>query len=82
MPYFDFLWELTGDGNVAHLAEHGLSPEEVEPVVLNPEHLSVSRSSGRPVAFGHTPDGRYIAVIYEQIDESTVYPITAFDVDE
>ena len=82
MPYFDFIWELTEDGNVAHIAEHGLAPEDVEPIVLNPERLSVSRSSGRPIAFGYADDGRYIAVVYEQIDECTVYPITAFEADE
>jgi uncharacterized DUF497 family protein len=82
MPYFDFIWELTDDGNVAHIAEHGLTPEDVEPIVLNPERLAVSRSSSRPIAFGTTPDGRYIGVVYEQIDEGTVYPITAFVVDE
>ncbi len=82
MPYFDFVWELTDDGNVAHIAEHGLTPEDVEPIVLNPDYLSVSRSSGRPIAFGFIDDGRQIAVIYEQIDDCTVYPITAFDVDE
>ena len=80
MPYFDFIWEMTNDGNVAHIAEHRLSPEVVELVVLNPDRLGVSRSSGRPIAFGYTDDGREIAVVYEQIDECTVYPITAFEV--
>ena len=82
MPYFDFIWELTDDGNAAHIAEHGLQPEDIEPIVLDPDRLSVSRSSGRPIAFGTALDGRFIAVIYEQIDECTVYPITAFEVDE
>jgi uncharacterized DUF497 family protein len=82
MPYFDFIWELTDDGNVAHIAEHGLTPEDVEAIVLDPTHLSVSRSSGRPIAFGYADDGSYVAVIYEQVDECTVYPITAFRVDE
>ena len=64
MPYFDFIWELTEDGNMAHMAEHGLTPDDIEPIVLNPDHLTVSRSSGRPIAFGVTRDGRYIAVVY------------------
>ena len=71
---------MTNDGNVAHIAEHRLAPEVVELVVLNPDRLGVSRSSGRPIAFGYTDDGREIAVVYEQIDECTVYPITAFEV--
>ena len=30
MPFFDFIWETTDDGNVAHIAAHGLKPEDVE----------------------------------------------------
>ncbi len=82
MPYFDFIWETQGDGNVAHLAEHGFVPEDIEPIVLNPDRISVSRSSGRPIAFGSTRDGREVAVVYEYIDDCTVYPITAFEVGE
>jgi hypothetical protein len=32
--------------------------------------------------FGHTPDGRYIAVVFEWFDDVTVYPVTAFEVEE
>ena len=82
MPYFDFVWEWSDDGNVSHISAHGLTPDDVEPIVLNPDFLTASRSSGRPIAFGHTDDGRYIAVVYEQLDECTVYPITAFEVND
>ena len=82
MPYFDFIWEWTEDGNMQHISQHGVTPEEVEEVVLDPERTSTSRTSGRPIAFGYTSGGRYLAVIYEQIDESTVYPITAYEVEE
>ena len=82
MPYFDFIWETTDDGNVSHIAENGLKPEDVESIVLIPDRLTESRSSGRPIAFGFTDDGREVAVVYEQIDECTVYPITAFEVGE
>jgi hypothetical protein len=34
------------------------------------------------MVFGYTIDSRYIAVIYESIDEDTVYPVTAFEVPE
>ena len=82
MPYFAFIWETTDDGNVSHIAENGLKTEDVESIVLNPDRLTESRSSGRPIAFGFTDDGREVAVVYEQIDECTVYPITAFEVGE
>lgn len=37
--------------------------------------------SGRPILFGYSVDGRKIAVVYEQIDDRTIYPITAYEVD-
>jgi hypothetical protein len=32
--------------------------------------------------FGYTPDGTYIIVVYELIDDGTLYPITAYAVPE
>ena len=32
--------------------------------------------------FGYTPDGSYIVVVFEQIDEDTTYPVTAYEVPE
>ena len=49
---------------------------------LKPESLEESRSSGRPVAIGTTSTGRTILVVYEEIDEDTVYPVTAYDLEE
>ena len=40
--------------------------------------LHISRSSGRPMVYGFTPDGRYIVVVYEEIDDHTPYPVTAY----
>jgi len=33
------------------------------------------------MVYGFTPDGRYIVVVYEEIDSSTLYPITAYEID-
>jgi hypothetical protein len=78
-------WDLDEDpdGNVQHILEHGLTKEEVEDVLRNPENPTVeSRSSGNPVTFGFTETGRYIIVVWEHIrdDPLTIYPITAYDV--
>ena len=81
MPYFDILWTDDEDGNVAHVAEHGLTPEDVEFALQNPVHEDTSASSGHPIAFGYTRDGRFICVVYEQIDELTLCPITAYEVE-
>ncbi len=82
MPYYEFIWNEEPDGNVEHIAEHGLTPEDVEEVIFNPIDRDTSRTSGLPIAFGFTAEGRYILVVYEQIDELTVYPVTAYDVEE
>jgi uncharacterized DUF497 family protein len=68
------------DKNIAHIALHGLTADEVEYVLAGVEEEGVSRSSGRPIAFGHLPDGRRVAVVYERIDELRVYPVTAYEV--
>jgi hypothetical protein len=56
--------------------------DEVEYVLANYDASSTSKSSGRPCVFGYTPDGRYIIVIFEQVDEDTVIPVTAYEIDE
>ena len=82
MPYYEFIWNDEPDGNIQHIAEHGLTPEDIEEVMFNPIDRDVSHSSGLPIVFGFTPDGRYILVVYEQIDEVTIYPVTAYDEEE
>jgi len=84
MPVIDIIWDLPDDpdGNVQHIAEHGLVPSDVEHVLKYPKRRSKSRSSDRPIAFGRTPSGENIAVVYEEIDDSTVYPVTAYQVEE
>jgi uncharacterized DUF497 family protein len=83
MPYFEIFWNFEDDdGNVAHIAQHGLTPDDVNAVLMNPDETRVSRSSGRPIAFGYTPDGRYICVVYEEVDAFTLYPVTAFEVED
>ena len=82
MAYQDIIWDLDDepDGNVQHCAEHGVTKEEVEEVLQNATDADVSRSSGRPVAFGDTDAGRHLMVVFEEIDAETVYPVTAYEV--
>lgn len=73
------------DGNVQHIAEHSITEDEVEEVLFDPKsETQESRKSGRPITFGRTKGGRYIAVVWEHIDDDplTIYPVTAFDVPE
>lgn len=79
MPYFHFIWN---DDIIAHLQEHDLTPEDFERVVSNPVKGGTSRSSKRPCAFGYTEDGRYIIAIFDQLDDMTIVPVTAYEVSE
>ncbi|MGL4552127.1 MAG: hypothetical protein ACRC33_13180 [Gemmataceae bacterium] len=56
MAFDSILWDLDDDpeGNAQHIAEHGITKEEVEDVFQNATDRDVSRSSGRPVIFGET----------------------------
>lgn len=72
--------------NTAHIAEHGLTPEEVESALFDPNTtFDVSDSSGRPIAFGNTGAGRFIAIVFEVLnlaDPLVIRSITAYDVPE
>jgi uncharacterized DUF497 family protein len=79
------IWDLEDDsnGNVQHLREHGVTIEEAEEVLLDPEtSRAPSRTSGLPTAFGWTSTGRHLAVVYEVVDDDPLMlrPVTAYDV--
>lgn len=83
--FFTFiLWDSEDDpdGNIQHIAEHGLEVEDVEWVLGEPESEGTSKSSGMPVAWGYTPEGVYIIVVYQKIDEHTIRVVTAYEVPE
>jgi len=79
MPWVDVIWT---DENEAHIAEHDLTPAEVEHVLRNPIDAGLSRKHGRPFVVGYTPQGRRVLVAYEEVDQLTVYPITAFPLED
>lgn len=84
MANAEFVWDLDDDpdGNVQHIAEHGVTVEEAEEVVGGWYDGAVaSRSSGRPTVFGWTTSGKYLAVVFEIVDElqPQVYVITAYE---
>ena len=82
MPYHTIIWDLDDDpdGNSQHCEGHGITKEEVEELLEKPEDVDVSRSSGRPVVFGTTAEGRHLMVVCEVIDADTIYPVTAYEV--
>lgn len=78
MPYFEFF---STDDAMDYIAEHGVTPDEFEEVVCNPEARTTSESSGRPLAMGQTTSGKYLICVYEMLDDIMVYPITAYEPD-
>ena len=82
----EVIWDPEDDphGNLQHIAEHGVIPEEVEEVLNDPASKTTrSASSGRPITFGFSAAGRHLAVVWEIIDREplTAYPVTAFEPD-
>lgn len=81
------IWDLENDpdGNLQHIAEHGVTPEEVEDVLLNRGSVrALSRSSGLALTFEYTSEGRYLAVAWEEVsaDPLIIRPVTAYDAPE
>ena len=72
-------------GNVRHIADNGLSEDEVEDVIYDPKSLPVqSRSSKRPAVIGQTSTGKTIIVIYERHKEAgnvIIRPVSAYEID-
>ncbi|HYT94432.1 MAG TPA: DUF4258 domain-containing protein [Gemmataceae bacterium] len=84
MKYSRILWDAEGDpeGNIEHIAEHDLTVEDVESVLVKPTSEGQSNSTGLPAAWGYTLDGRYIIVVYDAIDQDTIRVVTAYEVPE
>ena len=84
MDLFRILWDEPDDpgGNVQHIAEHGLSIEDVEEVLSNSSSEGRSASTGRPCVWGYTLEDVYIIVVYEQIDADTIRVVTAYEAPE
>lgn len=72
------------EGNVSHLARHGITPPEVERVVRDPRNsVERSRSSTYPITFGRTRGGKFIAVVWSAVGTNPVRVrvITGYEVD-
>jgi hypothetical protein len=81
--HFDrIIWDLDDDpdGNVQHILQrHGITQEQFELIVASAKRLERSRISGNMTLTGRLPDGRLIRVIFQLVDQDTIYPITAFE---
>lgn len=77
---YECVWDLDDDprGNVQHVAQHGLTIDDVESAVAGATEVIESRSTGLPMLFGPAVDGQEIAVVFERIDDVLIYPVTAY----
>lgn len=72
----ELLWD---EWNVAHIARHGVTSQEVEEV-CRAGGMALQGGKGRLVFIGLTNDGRMLAVILgaePQAGEGVYYPVTA-----
>ena len=79
------IWDDEPGGNLEHLAEHGITPEEFEEILRDDRiKTGVSRKTKRPMKQGWTSTGKYIVIVWDEYDEDprVIYPVTAFTPDE
>jgi len=80
MPWVEFIWFTRP---LEKIAEHGVTPEEVEGVVRAASSDAIVRSgtSEHMTVKGATPAGRLLLVVFDWADddETTVVPVTAYE---
>ena len=69
---------LFDDWNEDHIAQHNVTPEEVEQAALGAPFVSKTRE-GRLRIMGQTDSGRYLTIIIAHHGRGVYYPITARD---
>ncbi len=67
------IWD---EWNIAHIARHGVTPEEVEQV-CHGNYIVRGSYQQRVMLVGPTATGRMLAVVLDPEDAGTYYPITA-----
>jgi uncharacterized DUF497 family protein len=73
-----FTWD---DENLAHIAHHGVSPDEVEEALVE-EPLVLRGPDDRYLAYGRTEHGRWVFVVYVTRPRGRVRVLTARDMTE
>jgi len=77
MPYRICIWT---PEIIEHLAMHDVTRDEFEEVVRGHRTNNRSDSSGRPVVVGYTSSGRRLFCVFEEIDEISIEPVTAYEI--
>jgi uncharacterized DUF497 family protein len=77
MQVHEFVWP---DDRVDHIAQHGITPDEVEDVCFGKPLVYRAKSEGKnPVYYvlGQTNAGRYLFCVIIQFPDGKGYPVTA-----
>ena len=79
MEIKSFRWDIT---TVEHIANHSVSPDEVEEVAFEDDpHVRKGRQNRRYL-YGQTIGGRYLFVVYVLLSKNEAKVITAREMDE
>jgi uncharacterized protein len=77
MRIHDFIWPKE---RIEHIAQHGVSPEEVEEVCFGKSFVRRAKSKGKnPLYYvlGQTKPGRYLFCVVIRFPGGKGYPVTA-----
>ena len=85
---YEVCWDWSEHGNAAHIAEHDVTPDEVEQVLQEnlDRRMPDDVAPARWIVFGFTQHRRYLKIVIELewVEEWgcwAVYPVTAFEPD-
>ena len=74
----DFEWD---EENIEHIADHGVSPEEVEEACYNKPYVLKGRR-GAYLIYSQTSDGRYLLTVGRYKGQGIIRVITARDMSD
>ncbi len=75
MRITDFEWD---EGNIDHIARHGVNPEEVEEACYDQPYVLRGKNN-RYLVYSQTSDGRYLFSVLHYKGQGLVRVITARD---
>jgi uncharacterized DUF497 family protein len=79
MPFYFVIWTPEA---IEHLAQHGVSQDEFEQVVFCAREVAIEESASNPdnlTVLGTTDAGRELRCVWEEIDDATILPVTAYE---
>jgi uncharacterized DUF497 family protein len=78
----EIAWFEWDSDNIEHIAQHRISPDEVEDVAFDDEPWIKRGREGSRYLLGYTVAGRYLFIVYILKSRGVARVITAMDMDE